>query len=452
MFFDTFKRWFGNKKTESVVEMDKHNNEEELTEQAIVEELETPNEDSIQMNLFNEEMIDTTHKNDVYKDAQKNNGDRNIDILKDTVYYFTNLDNKKLLNQENRKLISREILLNEVRNHVIKTHKLTEIEADEIIELFVSYMWGYYIIDPLIEDDEISDIKVLAPDRIRVKKKGKRFTVPSSELSFKDKEDYIRFIDMVATKNTTSIAQNNAIKTFTDNFTSDKFILRFNVATEYVNSVDYPYLHIRKVAKKKVTVDTLIERKMMSREVANLLIEKWKNNESILFCGKGASGKTTLMNALLEETPHEDSALIIQENEELFSDTHPDMMFQHIVTNVGEGKIQYELSDLARNGLLTDLDRFIIGECKGGEALYLLNAVYTGHCAMTSIHANNALTAHDKLADYVKYSSDYSKQDALQMLAAFSTVVFMKDYKVKEIAEVIGWDNNDHRLQFNRIV
>lgn len=70
------------------------------------------------------------------------------------------------------------------------------------------------------------------------------------------------------------------------------------------------------------------------------------------------------MNALIEHIPHDKSGLVIQENEELFSNTHPDLMFQHIVSAHGEGKIKYDLKDLSRNGLLVDLDYFIIGEIR----------------------------------------------------------------------------------------
>ena len=94
---------------------------------------------------------------------------------------------------------------------------------------------------------------------------------------------------------------------------------------------------------------------------------------------------------------------------------HPDIAFEHTVTNRGEGKIEYTLQDLARNGLLTDIDFFIIGEIKGGEALYLLNAVYTGARGWASVHGASATEAMKKLVDYIKYNSDYSQEDALQM-------------------------------------
>ena len=170
-------------------------------------------------------------------------------------------------------------------------------------------------------------------------------------------------------------------------------------------------MHIRKIPKNKRTVNNLIELGMLDNSKAEYLINAAKESSGILFAGKGASGKTTLMNALIEHIPHDKSGLVIQENEELFSNTHPDLMFQHIVSAHGEGKIKYDLKDLSRNGLLVDLDYFIIGEIKGGEALYLLNAGYTGHRCWASVHGMSSREAIDKLADYVKYESDYSLND-----------------------------------------
>ena len=124
----------------------------------------------------------------------------------------------------------------------------------------------------------------------------------------------------------------------------------------------FPYLHIRKIPKTKYTIENLIEYNMMDTKTAAYLLDKVKDASGILFTGKGASGKTTLMNTLLEEISYNNSCLVIQENEELFTTSHPDMMFQHVVTARHKGEQEYDLKDLARNGLLTDLDYFIIGE------------------------------------------------------------------------------------------
>lgn len=94
----------------------------------------------------------------------------------------------------------------------------------------------------------------------------------------------------------------------------------------------------------------------------------------MLICGKNGTGKTYLLNALLDEIPAQESVLVVQENEELFSDVHPDMMLQHIAVRKGDNKINYSLKELVVNGLRADIDHIVIGEIKGEEALYFITA------------------------------------------------------------------------------
>ena len=84
--------------------------------------------------------------------------------------------------------------------------------------------------------------------------------------------------------------------------------------------------------------------------------------KGILFTGKGASGKTTLMNACLEKIPETDSVMICQENAELFDLNHPDLIAAHVMINGGDSKVSYNLGDLTRVALLVDLDRVFVGE------------------------------------------------------------------------------------------
>lgn len=369
------------------------------------------------------------------------------ELLQDIIEHFTVVD-KKSLNLVQRGVLSKDDFLAQVRNFII--HRgIDEETTDATVAAFKKYIWGYHVLDDLIYDDSISDIKVIDENNIRVKRYGKR---ESTDIHFSSRNDYLSFVNYVAIKNKTNISDINAIQTFTDKETNPKFILRFNIMTSFVTSTGLPYLHIRKIPKDKYSMDKLQSLGMFDEKTKNFLIDQAKNSMGILFTGKGASGKTTLMNAMLEEIPHDKSVLVIQENEELFTVSHPEMMFQHIVTSRGESKIQYDLSDLARNGLLIDLDYFVIGEIKGGEALYFLNAAYTGHRCWASVHGVNSTEAMDKLADYVKYESDYTKEDALRMLRGIKTVIFMQDFKVKEISEVVGWDEEAKNLKYKRIM
>ena len=372
----------------------------------------------------------------------------NENLLQDIVEHFTVVD-KISLQRVQKGIMSKEDFLKEVVIFLKQKGNVSPDGIKSVISAFKKYIWGYHVIDDLIFDDDISDIKILDESNIRVKRLGKR---ESTDVKFLSKDDYIAFVNYVAIKNKTNISDINAIQTFTDKTTNPKFILRFNIMTGFTTSSGLPYVHIRKIPKDKPDLDELQRRQMFDEKTKKFLIEQAKEASGILFTGKGASGKTTIMNAMLEHIPHDKSCLVIQENEELFTLAHPDMMFQHIVTSRGESKIQYTLKDLAVNGLLIDLDYFVIGEIKGGEALYFLNAAYTGHKCWASVHGISSTEAMDKLADYIKYESDYTKTDALRMLRNIKYVIFMKDYKVAEISEVEGWDDIKQNLKYKKIL
>ena len=363
------------------------------------------------------------------------------------VDYFTSVDTGRL-NQVQLGLVTREDFLVDVREF-LDMQGVTGVRAEKAIDAFKKYIWGYHILDEAIADPEISDIRVIDEEHVRVKRLGKREYYPKH---FASRKEYEAFVNYVAVKNKVNLSNLNAIQTFTDKTTSPNFIMRFTVATQFLNTNERSMVHIRKISKIKPTPEQLINKAgMMSEKTWEYLRDKAKNGSGMLFTGKGGSGKTTLMNLLLEEIPEDRSCLVIQENEELFTESHPEMVFWHVVENKGEGKIEYALKDLAKAGLLIDLDYFVIGEIKGGEALYFLNAAYTGHKCWASVHGINSKEAMDKLADYVLYDSNYKKEDALRMLRAVNTVVYMEDYQVREVSEITGWDSEKKELIYETV-
>ena len=297
---------------------------------------------------------------------------------------------------------------------------------------------GFYVLDDLINDKKISDIKITSPSRIRVKVQGQRRT---SNLRFIDTDDYYRFLQGILARYQRDPDQQ--IHVFTDKFIHPDYILRNNITLDDINS-DFPTYHIRKVPKEKYTIDELIALGVMDRTVANFLIWAARNAKGLVFTGKGSSGKTTMMNTLLEETPSNASGLVIQESEELFTLTKPEMTFEHITYD-------YDLKALAKNGLLTDIDYFIIGEVKGEEAMYFINACDTGNKGWCSVHSPSSTEAINKLADYVTYASKYNQEQAKYMLKELEVVVFMKNFKVAEISMVDGWDYEKKDLKYNVI-
>lgn len=303
-------------------------------------------------------------------------------------------------------------------------------------------IFKYDVLQPLIDHPDTSDIKVCGPDDIRVRIKGEAY---KSNANFMDVDDLQRFVDGLAIRNKVNIMGLPTI-TFTDTH-DENYILRFSVSSPFVNAVDYPYLHIRKVPKSKPFFDDLIKRKMLTPKVKAYLIDRAKLSRGIVFAGPPGSGKTTALNAFIEHIPKTRETLVIQENDELQT-KQSGFMFKH-VSHGFMGEPVCTLEDLGKIALVEGCNEFIIGEVKGGEMRYAMTLINAGGYAALTVHSTNAYETLDKLADLVKYGSSYTFQEARRMLKTFDTVVYMEGYKIREILEVAGY--NDETDTYNYI-
>ncbi|SCW50690.1 pilus assembly protein CpaF [Lachnospiraceae bacterium C10] len=385
-----------------------------------------------------------------------------------------------LANLEKRNLdaldVSREKILTNMKSELglyenEKGESLSEEEKAHVLELIRKDLWGYGIIDDLIHESDISDIKLYAPENVRVKRTGKRF---GSGITFTDVNTYKRFVNKMLERNKINLGTANAIQTFTD-ATQEDAILRITIISGLLTDSGLPLVAIRKVPKTKYTLKSLEDAGMFNHKASgksgkrikintipvffsdenaelNSLMYKMILSKGILFTGKGASGKTTLMNAMIAEIPYDESVMICQENAELFDNKHPDLFSAHVLTNAGDSKISYELGDLTRAALLVDLDRVIVGEVKeGSEAAGLSKASMTGHKCWTSVHGESCEMAVDKMADYISQATGYSTRDSLKQLQGFEYVVHLKNFRVDEIIRIAGWDKEKETLIFEKV-
>ncbi len=372
-------------------------------------------------------------------------------LLNEMIHEFI-LKKPQLINAVERGIEEEKSLRKEVYSFLDrKAYGLNQKDKDFILKNFERYIWQYGELQELIDSDTISDIKTIDYDNIRIKEQGKR---KKSNVVFQSREALKEYINFVAVKNGAILSEKEAMQTMTDKSSSDKFILRITISSEYVNSVEYPYMHIRKIPKFKDDLPRLKAKGMFDNKIEKYLNEGMKSNLTFFLCGKGAVGKTTLLNALIDEIPHDKSGLVIQEAEELYSLKHPDLMLQKVKYAKGEAKIQYTLADLSVKGLLTDLDYFIIGEIKGEEAWDMINAIFTGHTALSSVHASGSKEATDKLIHYIRYSpkaADLKTEDLLKMLSSIGAIIFIDDFKIFEITEIVGFNEESKSLIFNPV-
>lgn len=343
--------------------------------------------------------------------------------------------------------MSKQEFLEVAREHIAYYYEVSPAVTRDLLDLFEQYVFGYSILSPLIDDEEVTDIRVVSYDTIRIKKLGKRM---ESDIAFTSSKEYQQFVQYVATKNQVNISNLNAIQRFTDGDSHPRFILRFTISMPLVNSGQEPYLCIRKVPKTFPNIAQLIEKGMLDKETAQLLIMRFREG-STLICGGNSSGKTTILNALKETLPNNMAVLVIQQADELTTVGHPDMMFLHSLPKTGESMASYELKDISIAGLTMDVDCFIIGEIKGEEAMYFLNAAYTGQICAATIHAPSAAKAANKLVDYCMYESRYQREELMSMMDCFKTFVFMEHYRVKEIYACEGYNYETKRLEYRRL-
>jgi pilus assembly protein CpaF len=345
-----------------------------------------------------------------------------------------------------RGLITKEKFMKDAGDHI--RAKYGEEGSEDLLKEFEEYIFGYSRLSPLIDDPEISDIRVTSYDCIRVKRLGKRM---DAGISFDSEKEYRQFIDYIAAKNQVSVSNLTAIQRFTDSGSHPGFILRFTVSMPLVNTYEEPYLCIRKVPKTFPLLSDLVKKGMLDEKCARMLTLRFRMG-STLICGGNSSGKTTLLNALKETIPDDMAVMVVQQADELTTMYHPDMMFLHSVPPSAESKATYDLEHISIAGLTMDVDYFLVGEIKGAEALYILNAACTGQICAGTIHSTSAMRAPDKLADYAMYESRYSRNELMRMMDCFKTLVFMKNYRVANVYACTGWNEERRELEYERLV
>lgn len=370
-----------------------------------------------------------------------------------TIDYFT-VSSPEILNMYDNNSITIEYVEKSVKKYIKGNIHIEgfEIKSNEDVERvyqgFSKFIWGYDVIERLIDDEDISDIAVLAKDNVMIKVNGKR---KQSDIKFRTDSSLVRFVEHVAIKNRKSISEIDAMQWFVDGKSSDKFRLRFTISTGTVTTSGLPYISIRKIPKTKHGIDWYIEKGFITRELYEYIVKRLRRGHGLNISGKAGEGKTMFLNELIDTLPHDKRYDCIQDNEELFSDTHPNIMFHKTVEPQGESRVRYDMSKELRHGLVADLDGFILGEVKGKEAAVLAHGTYTGHQALCTSHANSAGDSLYKIADYAREESGEEMESFLPKLASLDTLVHIKDFKIDEVLEVDHYDRKTKTFEFKKV-
>lgn len=218
-------------------------------------------------------------------------------------------------------------------------------------------------------------------------------------------------------------------------------------------AVSGPTLTIRKFPYRKMLIDDLVSRGAMTRTVAEFLRAIVLSRRNILISGGTGTGKTTLLNCLSDFIPDHERIVTVEDTAEL------QLAKEHVVrmetkeANV-EGTGEYTIRDLVRNALRMRPDRIVVGECRGPEALDMLQAMNTGHDgSLTTVHANTAADVLLRLEVLVQMAADLPVSSIHQQIgSAIDVIVQLKRLRdgrrvVSQISECTGVNPRTQKIE-----
>jgi pilus assembly protein CpaF len=265
---------------------------------------------------------------------------------------------------------------------------LSRAERQRLFDQIVAEILGYGPLEPLLRDDTITEIMVNGPNRIYIERNGK---IEPVNATFESEEHLMRIIDRIVSPLGRRIDESSPM---VDARLPDGSRVNAIIPPLALNG---PTLTIRKFARKPLTVEDLIRFGTITPEAIDFLKACVIARLNIIVSGGTGSGKTTFLNILSGFIPGDERIITIENAAEL------QLRQEHVVTlesrppNI-EGKGEVTIRDLVINSLRMRPDRIVVGECRGGEALDMLQAMNTGHDgSLTTLHANSPRDALARL-------------------------------------------------------
>jgi pilus assembly protein CpaF len=265
---------------------------------------------------------------------------------------------------------------------------ITPAERRRFVQELIGDMLGYGPLDPLLADQQITEIMCNRHDEIWVERAG---VIARTNVSFTDDDHYRRIIEKIVVTVGRRVDESSPM---VDARLPDGS--RVNVILPPL-AVKGPVLTIRKFPSTPLTIADLITNQSLSTEAASFLEACVRGKINVLVSGGTGTGKTTILNVLSAFIPENERIITIEEAAELQPKQPHTVSLESRPPNA-EGAGEVLIRDLVKNSLRMRPDRIIVGECRGGEALDMLQAMNTGHeGSMTTIHANNPREAMSRL-------------------------------------------------------
>ncbi len=347
------------------------------------------------------------------------------------------------LNLSGAKNVQSEALRRDVRRVVeqvcdAENPLLIRMDRERLINEVLDEIFGYGPLQPLLDDPTITDILVNGPHNIYVERRGK---LEKTEIKFRDNQHLLQIIDRIVSKVGRRVDETQPM---VDARLPDGS--RVNAIIGPL-ALDGASMSIRRFGSNPLKVEDLLSYKAFTNEMVHFLEACVKARLNIVISGGTGSGKTTLLNTLSSFIPHDERVVTIEDAAELRLQQDHVVRLETRPSNI-EGKGEVTTRELVRNALRMRPDRIVIGECRGAEALDMLQAMNTGHDgSLTTIHANNPRDAQSRLETMILMAGLDLPIKAMrhQISAAINLVIQVSRLqggprKITSITEITGME------------
>jgi pilus assembly protein CpaF len=324
---------------------------------------------------------------------------------------------------------------------------LNRLDYGHLIDAVLDEVLGLGPLQALLEDPATTEVMVNNPHQIYVERAGR---VSLSPVVFESAAQMRQVIDRIVSTVGRRVDESSPM---CDARLRDGS--RVNVILPPL-AIDGPCMTIRKFSRDKLSPDDLLRIRSATPEMIDFLRASVRSKLSVLVSGGTSSGKTTLLNVLSSFIPADERIVTVEDSAELQLRQEHVIRLESRPPNI-EGTGAIAIRDLVRNALRMRPDRIIVGECRGGEALDMLQAMNTGHeGSMSTVHSNSPYDAFGRLETMVLMAGADLPARAIQkqIASAIDLVVQVERVrggarKIVSIAEVTGLVNNE--TQFHEL-
>jgi len=322
---------------------------------------------------------------------------------------------------------------------------LNRSEKERLVDEVLDETFGLGPLEILLKDNSISDIMINGPKHIFVERRGR---LERTEVEFRDNRHLMQIIDRIVSRVGRRVDETCPM---VDARLEDGS--RVNAIIPPL-ALDGAAVSIRRFGSNPLRLVSLLEFKAFTPEMVMLLEACIKARLNMIICGGTGSGKTTLLNTLSSFIPNDQRIVTIEDAAELQLQQEHVVRLETRPANI-EGAGAITATDLVRNALRMRPERIIIGECRGGETLDMLQAMNTGHDgSLTTIHANTPRDGIARLETLVMMAGFELPMKAIrQQIAGAVDVIIQANRlqggprRITHITEVVGMEQETVVLQ-----